>query len=92
MTAKANALSTARPESSPPSGDRLGPPLTTEDCLARIRVLGERVDGYVRFMCAIDSLAGTSNEAKHRAAVTFHDRLSTLERALEHIQDELRLG
>ena len=41
---------------------------TMEEHLQRIEALGQRINAYVRFMCQIDSLGGTSAEAKQRAA------------------------
>ena len=80
------------PRAEPSPDDWTEPPATTADCLARIRALRQRIDGHVRFMCAVAKLEGTSAEAKHRAAETFYERLRTLERALGRIEEELRLG
>ena len=43
------------------------PPLTTEDRLMHIRALGQRIKGYVRFMCAVGTLESCSGEAKQKA-------------------------
>lgn len=68
------------------------PPLTTEDRLARIRVLGERIAAHVRFIDGVGDLKGTSAEAKQRAVAGFCECLTSLERALNRIGDDLRLG
>jgi hypothetical protein len=75
-----------------PAEDWQTPPASTEDCLARIRALGQRVDGHVQFMCAVSGLPSSSAEAKQRAATAFYERLRTLERMLGHIREELQLG
>jgi hypothetical protein len=68
------------------------PPATTEDQLVHIRALGQRIDGYVRFMCAINKMSGSSVEAKQNAVAVFYQRLATLERELGRIQENLQLG
>ena len=68
------------------------PPQTTEDRLARIQLLGQRIDGYIRFMRAIGTLQGTSAEAKDGAVALFYERLVTLEQELARIQENLQLG
>jgi hypothetical protein len=65
---------------------------TTEERLHNIHALGERVNGYVQFMCQVGSLAGTSAEAKATAVAAFLERLTVLERQLGRIQEDLRLG
>jgi hypothetical protein len=68
------------------------PPWTTEERLKRIEALGERVTGYVQFMCQVSNLKGTSAEAKDKAVAAFYERLAVLERQLGRIQEDLRLG
>ena len=63
-----------------------------EECLHQIEVTGQRVHGYVQFMCQVGSLGGTSVEAKERAVAAFYERLAVLERQLGRIQEGLRLG
>jgi len=60
--------------------------------LRDIAALGQRIHGYVEFMCQIGTLAGTSAEAKETAVAAFHERLAALERQLGRIHDELQLG
>lgn len=60
--------------------------------LEQIRVLGQRVQEYVRFMSEVGSLGGTSDASKDRAVRAFHERLSALERQLGRIQEDLKLG
>jgi hypothetical protein len=86
-----------RPVATLPDDDLLAtswttPPLTTEDFLARIQTLGQRVNSYVRFMSQISKLTGTSAEAKKRAVALFYERLVSMERQLGKIQEELQLG
>ena len=61
------------------------------DRLRDIEIIGERINGIVRFMCGIEGLAGTSGESRERALVAFHDSLVTAEKRLAHIQDKFRL-
>jgi hypothetical protein len=86
---------TARPKSRPdplfpdlePLADLLHtPPMTVADRLRHIRVLGERIDGYIRFMCAVDRMGGSSAEAKEKAVAAFLERLAAIERELAQIQ------
>jgi len=70
----------------------LTPPVTLEDHLLRIQVLGKRVTEYVQFMAAIEKVSGTSPEAKQKAVAVFYERLLVLERVLGRIQEELQLG
>ncbi len=66
--------------------------LTTEERLTRIQALAERVDSHVKYICGVKGLNGSSAEAKHQAVADFYDRLVALERQLNKIQEELRLG
>jgi len=68
------------------------PPLTTEDRLARIRLLGQRISRYVQFMGQVGKMNGSSAEAKERAVAFFYERLLGMERELSRIQEELQLG
>lgn len=68
------------------------PAFTTDERLERLNLLGERIDGYIRFMKKIERLNGLSQEAKDRAVSVFYDRLLALERALGRIQEEVCLG
>jgi hypothetical protein len=70
---------------------RGGLPLTLEECLLRIAALGQRINGYVQAMCQVDSLAGSSSEAKDRAVRAFHERLTAVESQLGKIHDDLHL-
>jgi|GraSoiStandDraft_30_1057271.scaffolds.fasta_scaffold1413701_1 hypothetical protein len=67
------------------------PPATTEDRLLRIRALGKRVEGYIRFMCSIGRLDGSSAEVKEEAVAIFYDRLVNMEQELGRIQEGLLL-
>lgn len=68
------------------------PPLTTEERLQRIEALGQRIAGYVQFMCQVGSLDGTSDEMKQRAVTAFYERMALVEGQLGRIQEDLRLG
>jgi hypothetical protein len=67
-------------------------PLTTDDRLEHIHALGQRVGGYVKFMCTIARMEGSSAESKERAVAVFYDRLFTLEQELARIHDNVLLG
>jgi hypothetical protein len=54
--------------------------------------MGQRISGYIRFICQVGSLNGTSTEAKERAVAAFYDRLVAVEGQLNRIQEDLRLG
>ena len=100
MTTKAKASSRAAgpapsgevPSSPWPPSPWVQPALTTEERLRLIEALWQRVAGYVRFMCEIGSLNGTSAEMKERAVTAFHERMALLESQLGRIQEDLRLG
>ncbi len=67
-------------------------PLTTDDRLEHIHALGQRVGTYVKFMCTIGRMEGSSAESKERAVAVFYDRLFTLEQELARIHDNVLLG
>ena len=66
------------------------PPLNTEDRLMHIRALGQRINGYVRFMCAVGTLESCSGEAKQKAVTVFYDCLVTLEPPLGSVPKKLQ--
>ncbi len=68
------------------------PPKTMEERLQRIEAMGQRINGYIQFMCQVGSLNGTSAEAKERAVTAFHERMVVVESQLGRIQEDLRLG
>ena len=65
---------------------------TTEEHLRHIEMTGERITAHVRFMCAVGTLSGTSEEAKTRAVAAFAEQMALLEGELGRIAEELRLG
>ncbi len=67
-------------------------PLTTQDRLEHIHALGQRVGAYVKFMCTIGRMEGSSAESKDRAVAIFYDRLFILEQELARIHDNVLLG
>lgn len=89
MAAKVKSPSPAR---AAPIASTAPPPLTFEERVKQIEAMGLRIDGYVRYMAQVATLAGTSTEAKERAVAAFHDRLAVAEGQLARIQEELRLG
>jgi hypothetical protein len=90
-------INTASRPVAPTAGDKprasanLAPPRTMEERVQRIEALGQRIDGYIRFMCQVETLTGTSAEAKERAVTAFYDRILVVERQLSRIQEDLRL-
>jgi hypothetical protein len=82
----------ARPLAMPVAGPWLTPPWTTEERLRRIEAMGQRIHGFVDFMCKIGSLDGTCAAAKERAVAAFYDRLVVVEQQLGKIQEDIQLG
>jgi hypothetical protein len=66
-------------------------PCTPEERLQRIEALGDRIAGYVRFMCELGTTVGTSAEAKERARAAFYERLLVVERQLGQIKEAFLL-
>jgi hypothetical protein len=83
---------THRHELEPPVGNWQTPPWTTEERLQRIQVMGQRIAGYIQFMCKVADLTGTSAEAKERAVQAFYEQMTIVDRQLGRIQEELSLG
>ena len=75
-----------------PPAYSLAPPWTLKERLQRIEAMGQRVNGYIRFILQIDNLSGTSAEAKEKAVIAFYDRMLNLESQLIRIQEDVRLG
>ena len=70
----------------------VGPCVTIGDRLTRIQEIGRKVDEHVKAVTAIESLPGTSAEAREKAVALFLERLIVLEKALGATMEELRLG
>jgi hypothetical protein len=87
MTVKAKLPSTAPLQR--PVADT--PPWTADERLKRIEAMGQRINGYVQFMCAIGSENGTSAEARDKAVIAFYEQMIVLERQLGLIHDEFKL-
>ncbi len=66
-------------------------PASTEERLIHIRALGQRIKGYVQFMCAVNRLSGSSAEVKEKAVAAFYERLAAMEQELGRIQEQLQL-
>jgi hypothetical protein len=90
MTTKAKARSALWEVQATPGPTT--PPENMEERLQRIEAMGQRIDTYIKFMCQVNSLTGTSAEAKERAATAFYERLVVLENQLGRIHEDLRLG
>jgi hypothetical protein len=92
MIKKANGPPDA---SLPPRRDLLssGPALhlTHDERLQRIEAMGERISGYIRFMCAAGTLTNASTEVKERAVAAFHERMLVVEKQLARIYEQFRL-
>ena len=99
MAAKVNAFSRAAARSPKrgvpavtwPASPWTAPPATTEERLRRIEAMGQRISGYIQFMCQVGSLNGTSAELKERAVTAFYERMTLAESQLGRIQEDLRL-
>jgi hypothetical protein len=70
----------------------LAPPGTLQERLQRIEAIGQRINGYIRFISQVSSLNGISAEAKERAVIAFYERMAMVESQLIRIQEDLRLG
>jgi hypothetical protein len=68
------------------------PPWTTEERVRCIEAMGQRITAYVKFMCKLGNMPGTSAEAKEKAVTAFYERMAVLEKQLGRIQEELQLG
>ena len=68
------------------------PPGTTAERLQSIVAMGQRIEGYVQFICKIGDLSGTSAEAKDKTVAVFYEQMLLLERQLGRIQEDLQLG
>lgn len=67
------------------------PPWTLEERLHRIEALGQKIGGYVQFMCQVANLNGASAEVKEKSVSDFYERLVIVERQLGRIHENLRL-
>ena len=88
MPAKAKAPALKRHAQAVPCP---GTPLTLEERVRRIEAMGQRIDGYIRSMCQIASLNGSSAEAKERAVTTFYEQMIVVESQLGRIHGDLQL-
>ena len=66
--------------------------VTIGDHLTCIRSLSRKIQEHVRFVATLRNMQGSSTESREKAVAGFHERLLALERALERVLDELRLG
>ena len=67
------------------------PALTTEERLQRIETMGQRIEGYIRFMAQVGTLQGSSAEVKEKAVRVFYDQLLIVEKQLAKLQEEFQL-
>lgn len=94
MTAKVKKAALAAARSAMPGPRTLPgqlPPSSLEECLEHIEAMGKRVNGFVEFMCQVESLTCMSAEAKERAVHAFYHKLVVLERELRTIHDGFKL-
>jgi len=93
-----SVTTTSKAESRPAPWDpaaprtNLRPPLTTQERLERIVVLGQRVSRSIEFMCQVAGLNGSSAEAKEQAVTAFYEQLLALEAQLTRVAEGLRLA
>jgi len=80
------------PQGTPTASPYADTPWTQEKRLQRIEKMGQRITGYVQFMCTVAALNGTSDEAKERAVTAFYEKMAVLERQLSKIKEDLQLG
>lgn len=67
------------------------PPLTQDERLDRIEAMGQRINGYIRFMRETSGPNGASAESKEKALIAFYDRMLVVESQLGRIQEEFKL-
>lgn len=72
-------------------GPWLTPPWNMQERLQRIEAMGLRIDSFIKFICQIPNMNGTSTEAKERAVTAFYEQMIIVEAQLGHIQEQLRL-
>jgi hypothetical protein len=98
MTITANSKTTeaagaaVRPAALPAAGPWATPPWTMEERLRRIEAMGQRIHGFVEFMCKIGSMNGSCDSSKEKAVTAFYERLVIVERQLGKIQEDVQLG
>jgi hypothetical protein len=73
------------------AGPWLTPAWTMQERVHRIEGLGQKIAGYVDFMCQIARVEGVSEEAKERAVAAFYERMLLVEKQLGRLQEDLRL-
>jgi hypothetical protein len=64
---------------------------TMHQRLAQIRLLTDRIDEHVQFICGIVDLKGTSLEKKEKAVAQFHEQLARADEALARLRNQLRM-
>ena len=92
LAPKAKGKGAPIPPVEEPSDLSVGPCVTIGDRLTRIQEIGRKVEEHVEAVTAIETLPGTSAEAREKAVALFLERLIVLERALGKTMEELRLG
>ncbi len=91
MITKTIAPSTPRLPAPRPKMLWATPPCTTEERLLRIEVMGQRIAGYVQFMCQVGNSNGVSADAKEKAVEAFYEQIVVLERQLGRIHEDFQL-
>lgn len=72
-------------------GFMLAPPVNRDERVKRIEIMGQRIDGYIKFMCEVAGMSGSSGEAKELGIAFFYEQLVVLENQLRLIHDNFRL-
>src|SRR5262249_6375830 len=84
------------PQEAPaPQQQQQGPPpanLPLPERMTQIEALGKRIAEHVRAAASVATPPGPSAETRQRAVAAFHERLFFLDRALEKVLDDVRLG
>jgi hypothetical protein len=66
-------------------------PWTTEERLQRVEAMGQRIHGYIEFMCQVGKQKTTSGEAQEKAVIAFYEQMVVVERQLRRIHDDFQL-
>jgi hypothetical protein len=86
-----NKPSARFPELEPINHLLRSPPITTEDYLVHVRALGSKIEGYIKFICAVSGPNRASEEAREKAVRAFYERLHVLEQELRRVHDAFQL-
>jgi hypothetical protein len=91
-SANLSSPSNAHPVARKPAAEfKPAPVWTVEERAQRIEAIGQRINGYVQYMCRVASLDNISGEAKERALTVFYEKMVAVEKQLSHVHDQVRL-